>query len=324
MNHPNLLTYSLALICGGCAQLGGIEEASEWGSLSEQQSASTQAENTEDEPTASRSGSPPTETNSFLGENTADPVGPHCPEGMVHILTDASSFCIDSAEVTNRAYRDYLLDWSPNLPSSDGDEELGDDDNNDDDDDDDDDRVDCEENQPMSPNSGCSWNAWTEGLEERPVVCVDWCDAADFCQSRGKRLCGRTEVSSTELNGEEDDEVAPSQLSAEWSQACEGDDQDPYSSVSGEAHHCNGRGYSRVDVRARSKAEMASCEGGTEDLYNMSGNVFEWTDECDGKKCTIRGGSFSQWDDKNSCSEREELKFDQQREDVGFRCCMDG
>ena len=31
----------------------------------------------------------------------------------------------------------------------------------------------------------------TAGQEDYPVVNVDWCDAASFCQWSGKRLCGR-------------------------------------------------------------------------------------------------------------------------------------
>ena len=32
---------------------------------------------------------------------------------------------------------------------------------------------------------------------ERPVVCVDWCDAQAYCRAAGKRLCGRIQTGAS-------------------------------------------------------------------------------------------------------------------------------
>jgi len=68
----------------------------------------------------------------------------------------------------------------------------------------------------------------------------------------------------------------------------------------------------------------SSCHGQIhEALVDMSGNVAEWVDACDtdGKKCRVRGGSYSSSDESLRCdAAAHELRTDTSRA-VGFRCC---
>jgi len=46
---------------------------------------------------------------------------------------------------------------------------------------------------------------------------------------------------------------------------------------------------------------LETCEGGLDGLFDMSGNVSEWTSECDANDyCQVKGGAFED-DDNLTC-----------------------
>ncbi len=171
---------------------------------------------------------------------------------------------------------------------------------------------------PLSEH--CSWKEtfeptcdWPEGERgDRPATCVDWCDAQAYCQWAGKELCkGEWEEPEEDM----------------WYLACSnnrrlnypyGDEFDPFA--------CNG--FS-MGVEAPSPVgAFTSCEGGKEHLWDMSGNVIEWTGVCSTGAgelgaCRIRGGSFANVEDVLRCD--YDFGADTYRDlsgpRIGFRCC---
>lgn len=157
---------------------------------------------------------------------------------------------------------------------------------------------------------------------DQPMSCVDWCDAKAYCESVGKRLCGKIGggrlVRGTESNPQFD----------EWSRACAGavGSQWPYG---GQAMPlaCNTQEASKASPV--SVATLPKCVGGEPLLFDMSGNVDEWEDACvpgdagTPRTCLVRGGSFRHLTAQSSCTYvllvNESAAFD----DIGIRCCKD-
>lgn len=177
------------------------------------------------------------------------------------------------------------------------------------------------------PSDECAASAGeldsTPFAPERPIRCVDWCDAWQFCRWAGKDLCTTGGLGGT---------VDPMNAPDDWGTAC-GRHEQPYGE---EYQHllCNvGLQSSECFIKMKSKCTatvvgaFASCQyaGGPLD---MIGNVAEWSRTCanfgtgGAELCTTRGGSYADDKDSAACSVRYAFqRRDARRPELGFRCC---
>ncbi len=139
----------------------------------------------------------------------------------------------------------------------------------------------------------CDWNATLEpstdlgtctaetfdpaGHPDKPVVCVDWCDAVTFCAWAGKNLCG--EVGGGPLDEEE---RSDERLDA-WFLACSAGGANAY--VYGDTYEpgrCNDAGSSDDSVVAvGSYPDCRSPDPDWSELEDLNGNAAEWSDSCE-------------------------------------------
>jgi formylglycine-generating enzyme len=136
------------------------------------------------------------------------------------------------------------------------------------------------------------------GYEELPVVQVTYNGADAYCAAAAGFLCP----------------------DAMWVAACEpAAAAYPYGS-SYDPTACNGADFAADAPVA--VGSLAGCEGGSDDLFDMSGNVYEWTDACGGGSCLIRGGAFGSPSADLACEASHEMDGPSgHREDLGLRCC---
>jgi formylglycine-generating enzyme required for sulfatase activity len=235
----------------------------------------------------------------------ARPDGP-CPENMIL----AKTFCIDGTEVTQRAYQKFL-----DVTKGDASNQI----------------AQCATaNTSFSPPGSCAPFAF-DPQSEKPMACVDWCDAYAYCAWAGKRLCGLVDGgtiptdASPKIYESNDDQ---------WFAACSehGLRTFPYGAQY-DGSVCNGNERWDGSTPATSwPAGAGECIGGYEGLRDMSGNVVEWQDACQlsasvdgGVECLKRGGGFND----NAffayftlvCGARSFSLQTVKSPDLGFRCC---
>ena len=215
---------------------------------------------------------------------------------LVELSTpSAGRMCIDATEVTRGQYETWLS-ASPaptGMPAS------------------------CSWNADYTPQDA-SWPPGGVGLDE-PVVGVDWCDALGYCVDHGKRLCGANGGGSV-----------PPQLFAdafndEWFNACSEQDQVAYPyGATYDPTACNGDGTAGAVVAVGS---ALGCRGAAP-IFDLSGNVWEWENSCDGDvgnvdNCRLRGGAFDSAQADLACGADLLRPRETNLPDVGFRCCAD-
>jgi formylglycine-generating enzyme required for sulfatase activity len=217
-----------------------------------------------------------------------------CPGTAGPTGVRVGTFCIDATEVTSSQYAMFLAVNPQPLPS------------------------------PCAFNTDYTPTVWppVHGINDEPVVNVNWCDAYAFCGWAGKRLCGK-------IGG---GPVLPAldadPMSDQWFYACshggDGTHSFPYggSYVPGT---CNDpqRGAGGV----LPVASLSNCIGGYPGIYDMAGNVYEWEDSCSGTtgasdSCDARGGSFLDPPGSGEvCSSNNPPTRSFDDVDIGFRCC---
>jgi formylglycine-generating enzyme len=238
-----------------------------------------------------------------------------CVAKMVTILGETSDtntdYQIDATEVTKGQYRSWLM-TDPTVPTS-----LD---------------VRCGWKAAWSspePGTATDWDA-----EHHPIASVDWCDAYGYCAGVGKRLCGRVGGGSNDAS-----DAANAVGIDQWYTACSSDGAfDERGYPYGQTYSptaCNGLdaakgGAVMVATMTSCQSPIARCTG----IFDLSGNVAEWEDSCDGHLgmldgCRIRGGSFDNLGDLDTASAWEWLSCGAgvatnrfvSSDDIGFRCC---
>lgn len=264
----------------------------------------------------------------------APPESTPCPEGRPGpamapaLVPPSSSYCIDVTEVTQAHYAAFLADAAANPPSQ---------------------VAECAWNDDLEPRTDerstgedgetvwgdCNPDAWDPVAKaDRPVVCVDWCDAAAYCTWAGKRLCGK--VGGGGLDNATADPW--NFLKSQWYNACS--DSGLFKYPYGDTYRpdvCNG--FDAEEGRTRdvtTDPEVSGCHGvyaPYADLYDMSGNVAEWEDGCQNNPnndnleqdfCYVRGGSYKEdGQDELPClgAITGYYRSDKSNAYVGFRCC---
>jgi formylglycine-generating enzyme required for sulfatase activity len=223
---------------------------------------------------------------------------------LAKVVTLPPGFAIDRTEVTRQQYATWLMTDPPT------------------------------KGQP----SWCAWNVdytprceWPPGKKgNHPVVCVDWCDAFAYCRAVGKRLCGAMgggAVASADVDNAQ---------KGQWYAACSAGGGLPFPyGDSYESEICNGQdktvtGCHHGSCTTAEVGASGDCQssGNYAGVYDLSGNVAEFEDSCDGTigaddSCRIRGGSFLASGGKLRCKAQDTFQRSQSHNHVGFRCCSD-
>jgi formylglycine-generating enzyme len=170
---------------------------------------------------------------------------------------------------------------------------------------------------------GCVW--WLDGMDDYPINCIDWCDAAGYCEWAGKRLCGSAAFGRSELiiaceggwwAGQDfaDSSWDPGTYWASgWNDvsSCNFAHDDPY------------EGLAPVGA-------LKGCEGGYPGLFDLKGNVYEFL-ERSSNGFPAAGGAYDQFNQDLSppytnptlCGSGKWLTPPAVSHNVGFRCCAD-
>lgn len=225
--------------------------------------------------------------------------------GMISVpVSGGGAYYIDSSETTNAAYAAFLA----SNPST--------------------------ADQPVY----CGWNssyvptyAWPAVARDNdPVQGVNWCDAHAYCIWAGKHLCGRIGGGGP-LSYSQGDWMDPAK--SEWHNACSasGTKAYPYGDTY-TGNTCIGQDYDGMAGTQTSDVvhpvkDASGCVGGYAGLYDMSGNVAEWEDTCDGTAfgkddiCLARGGGAYDPAYNLQCGHETINSRGAQAARLGFRCC---
>lgn len=219
-----------------------------------------------------------------------------CPNatGGPTLVPVCGGYCIDATEVTASQYQA----WLATSPST-----------------------------TLLPSFCTSWKSSYNGgayTGNHPVATVDWCDAYGYCKAVGKRLCGR--IGSGANNWGDYSNAGLSQ----WYNACTsgGAIIYPYGNTY-QSQTCNGSDHGSAAVPVGSLSGCESWVSGYSGVHDLSGNVEEWEDSCDGTTgphdgCRMRGGSFLHGGIDLACGQPNNGGMrNYHSNNVGFRCCSD-
>jgi formylglycine-generating enzyme len=216
---------------------------------------------------------------------------------MVWIPVDGGGFCIDSTEVTNAQFNDYVVAGTPLVPPL---------------------PVACMGSVAAPPE-----RVQTAELANLPVSgqTLTFCYAWSYCHWAGKRLCGQLGDGGTVS-------TAADPHTLEWYYACANGAQDtiyPYGNdfVSGD---CNVGSGSVAD--AGSDPACNGVGGGFAQVLDLGGNVAEYVNNVDSiGNLAAQGASYDPTYNQNgmgSCNFAVGFNGTLQGVGaVGFRCCAD-
>lgn len=235
------------------------------------------------------------------------PDAPRCPSDMVEVPGPAGkpSFCIDAKEVSAGDYQK----WLAGSPSTAGQPSY------------------CSWNTSFAPNPDSTYPKgwWPPDATHmnHPIRWVDWCDAYAYCKAVGKHMCGAFGGGPISFSSVGD------ATKSEWMQACSagGTRAYPYGATY-VTTSCNGKDAGIMYPAV--SGSLLDCVGGYPGLYDMSGNVTEWEDNCQGTTgasdtCETRGGDYGSYGTtKLTCAgPGETFTRNTTTMYAGIRCCKD-
>jgi len=160
---------------------------------------------------------------------------------------------------------------------------------------------------------------------DKPMRCIDFCDAQAFCRWEGKELCHQED----NLGLKE-----PSGKGSEWFMACTNTTTTVYPwGDDASEHHCNtGQTADSCTKQTRTcgverGGEYSQCVTKT-GVYDLLGNVDEWIYGCNSfapadpsspRECLTKGGGYDAT--VESCRLERTLPNDTRLPGLGFRCC---
>ena len=211
---------------------------------------------------------------------------------QVKVTSGTNSYCIDATEATNAQYTQFLASGF-SLAASD---------------------------TPDGCTAGASntpTNDWppAPGRDNFPVNNISWCQATAYCKWAGKRICGSIGGGALATVNYKDPTLS------QWLAACtrEGAQTFPYGNTY-QAGTCADSTVSLVETHA-------GCVGGVPGVYDMSGNLWEWTDTCASSDpqafCSVMGGAFDSTPTELTCVSQRNWTRTSTAANIGVRCCYD-
>ena len=166
------------------------------------------------------------------------------------------------------------------------------------------------------------WVAQLDGNPGWPVRNIDWCDAWAYCDWAGLRLCGGAGGGPAVFDQPNDP------VNNEWFRACSNSGVliYPYGNLY-DPNACNGMDLGLAEPSV--PGSLPGCEGGVPNLFDMSGNVSEWTNDCQDdpnqpsqlEQCRRRGGSYFSNQAVLHCALNSTRARNDRSGSTGVRCC---